>query len=336
MPRKIDWERQIGHRLKMRDLHVFSTAAQCGSMAKAAQRLGISQPAVSETIADLEHTLGVRLFDRGTRGIESTIYGAALLKRTVAVFDELKQSIRDIDFLSDPTVGELRIGCVESLSGTILPEIILLFSKRYPHVVITVENLTPPAAELPGLRERQYDCIIRWLLEPLADQNSQDVNVETLFEDHLLVAAGAGNRWVSHRRIDLAELIEEPWILPPQNAWSHPYLETAFQAHGLRMPKASLVSMSIDLRARLLAAGPYLTIFTTSVMRRLTADLSTLATLPVELRTPPRAAVLVTLKHRTLSPVVERFIACAREVAKSGAVRGSQGRPPAASSRNRA
>jgi len=326
MPRKIDWERQIGHRLKVRDLHVFSTAAQCGSMAKAAQRLGISQPAVSETIADLEHTLGVRLFDRGPRGIESTIYGAALLKRTVAVFDELKQSIRDIDFLSDPTVGELRIGCVESLSGTILPEIILLFSSRYPQVAITVENLTPPAAELPGLRERKYDCIIRWLLDPAPDQDSDDVNVETLFDDHLLIAAGAHNSWARRRRVDLAELMEEPWILPPPNAWSYAYLETAFDAQGLQMPKASLVSMSIDLRTRLLAAGPYLTIFTHSVMRRLTADCSPLVRLPVELRTARRAAVLVTLKHRTLSPVVERFIACAREAAKSSTV--TAGRAP--------
>lgn len=293
MPRKIDWESQIGHRLKMRDLHVFSTVAQCGSMAKAAQRLGISQPAVSETIADLEHALGVRLFDRGTRGIESTIYGAALLKRTVAAFDELKQSIRDIDFLSDPTVGELRIGCVESLSGTILPEIIVLFSARYPHVAITVENLTPPAAELPGLRERTYDCIVRWLVEPAPDQDSDDVNVETLFDDHLVVAAGAHTRWASRRGIDLAELIEEPWILPPTSAWSYPYLKTAFEAHGLRMPKASLVTMSIDLRTRLLAAGPHITTFTNSVMRRLTADLNTLVRLPVELRTPRRAAVLV-------------------------------------------
>ena len=110
MVRKIDWESQIGRRLRLRDLHVFSTVVQCGSMAKAAQQLGVSQPAVSEVIADLEHALGVRLLDRSSQGIEPTIYGDALLKRSVAVFDELKQSIRDIEFLSDATTGEVRIG----------------------------------------------------------------------------------------------------------------------------------------------------------------------------------------------------------------------------------
>src|SRR5215468_1651129 len=106
MLRKIDWESQIGRRLKLRDLHVFSTVVQRGSMAKAAQQLGVSTPAVSEVIADLEHALGVRLLDRSAHGIEPTVYGDALLTRSVAVFDDLKQIIRDIQFLSDATTGE--------------------------------------------------------------------------------------------------------------------------------------------------------------------------------------------------------------------------------------
>jgi len=86
----MNWESQIGRRLKLRDLHVFSTVVQHGSMAKAARQLGVSHPAVSEVIADLERVLGVRLLDRSARGVEPTIYGDALLKRSVAVFDELK------------------------------------------------------------------------------------------------------------------------------------------------------------------------------------------------------------------------------------------------------
>src|SRR5262249_55220963 len=110
MVRKIDWDSQIGRRLKLRDLHVLSMVVERGSMAKAAQQLGVSQPAVSEVIANLEHALGVKLLDRSAQGIEPTVYGGALLKRSVVVFDELKQSIRDIEFLSDATTGEVRIG----------------------------------------------------------------------------------------------------------------------------------------------------------------------------------------------------------------------------------
>src|SRR5262249_57045671 len=81
MVRKIDWDNQIGRRLRLRDLHVFFTVVQRGSMAKAAAHLGVSQPAVSEVIGNLEHALGVRLLDRSPQGIEPTMYGRALIKR---------------------------------------------------------------------------------------------------------------------------------------------------------------------------------------------------------------------------------------------------------------
>src|SRR5262245_36125343 len=110
MARLTNWETQIGQRLRLRDLHVLFMVVQHGSMAKAAGELGISQPAVSDVIANLEHAIGVRLLDRGPQGVEPTKYGRALLKRSLAAFDELKQGIRDIEFLADPTKGELKIG----------------------------------------------------------------------------------------------------------------------------------------------------------------------------------------------------------------------------------
>jgi DNA-binding transcriptional LysR family regulator len=70
MASKIDWESRIGRRLKLRDLHVYFAVVECGSMAKAAAQLGVSQPTVSEVIADLEHTFGVQLLDRSSRGVE--------------------------------------------------------------------------------------------------------------------------------------------------------------------------------------------------------------------------------------------------------------------------
>jgi DNA-binding transcriptional LysR family regulator len=122
-------------------------------MAKAARQLGVSQPAVSEVIVDLEQALAVRLLDRSAQGVEPTIYGDALLKRSVAVFDELKQSVRDIEFLSNPTAGDLRIGCTESLSTTILPQAISQFSRQYPRVAVHFDDVSAHAAEAlgPGL-----------------------------------------------------------------------------------------------------------------------------------------------------------------------------------------
>src|SRR5215467_8045547 len=102
---------RIERRLKLHEVRVLMSVVEAGSMAKAAQHLGTSQPAVSRSIADLEHTLGVRLLERSAWGVKPTQYGHAIIRRGAAVFDELRQGVKDIEFLADPTAGELRIGC---------------------------------------------------------------------------------------------------------------------------------------------------------------------------------------------------------------------------------
>src|ERR1700737_5126993 len=117
MSRLIQWERQIGRRLRLRDLFVFFTVVEYGSMAPAAAKLGVSTPSISEVIAALEHALGVRLLDRTPKGIVTTPYGEALLARGRAAFDELRQGIRDIEFIPAPGAGGLGVGCPESIAA---------------------------------------------------------------------------------------------------------------------------------------------------------------------------------------------------------------------------
>ncbi len=320
MPRTtIDWQSRIGRRLGMRDLYVFVTVVQRGSMAKAAQQLNVTQPAVSKAIGDLEHTLGVRLLDRRPQGVEPTMYGRALLKRSNAVFDELKQSIRDIEFLADPTVGEVRFGCHDSIAAAILPPIMKRFSHQYPGVVLRMEVIGVVGAmpELPSLRQRLIGFAIFRLSTPLAGQQIMDeLHVEILFNDQLVVAAGRHSRWARRRKIDLSELIAEPWILSGPNSWNYIELAEACRARGIDMPKTRLETISTAARVSLLATGPYIGTFP-SLSMRLYADRFSLVTLPVALPIRPWPVALVTLKNRTLSPVVERFLECTREVAKS-------------------
>src|ERR1700760_4085229 len=115
MRRKIDWEQQLGRRLKLRDLHVFFAVAERGSMAQAAAQLDVTAPTVSEVIADLEHALGGKLFDRSPQGVQTTMYAPALLRPGKIAFAGLRRGTRDTEFLADPRVGELRIMCDESI-----------------------------------------------------------------------------------------------------------------------------------------------------------------------------------------------------------------------------
>ena len=130
------WNDRTKRQLKLRDLDILMAVIQAGSMGKAAG-LNMSQPAVSKAIADLEHTLGVRLLVRSQQGIEPTPYGLALVKRGVAVFNELRQGVQDIEFLADPT-AELRIGATEPVAAAIVSPVIDQLSRQYPRMAFQV------------------------------------------------------------------------------------------------------------------------------------------------------------------------------------------------------
>jgi DNA-binding transcriptional LysR family regulator len=315
MIRTVDWESRIGRRLRLRDLHVFFAVVKSGSMAGAAAQLRIKQPSVSKAIGDLEATLGVQLFDRSPRGVAPTMYGNELIKCGAVVFDELKQGIRSIEALADPTQGELRIACLAGVSATdILPAVIQRFRQDHSRVLLHVDDVPSLPSLLSGLRDRGYDVAMTRTVRPLtADED--DLNAEVLFNDRMVIVAGAHNRLAHRRRVDLAELVDEPWILSepvPENS----RLAEAFETRGLPMPKASLLTLSLPLRAHLLANGPYITPFAEATLRLFTADRHAITALPVELPHRPWPVVAMTLKNRTLVPVAERFIAYAREAAK--------------------
>jgi molybdate transport repressor ModE-like protein len=304
--RKIDWDSQIGHRLRLRDLHVLMAVAQHGSMSKAARELRLSQAAVSGVITSLENAIGERLFERDYHGAEPTRYGNALLQRSLVVFDELKQGIRDIEHLADPTVGELRIGCVDSIASTILPDVIETFSERYPHVVLHVDRLVTTDVDLMKLRGRSLDVVLVRYFTPFAGENS-DLTIETLFEDYLVVVCGRRSRLARRGRIQLADLADEPWILTPTDSGNRSILTEAFRNAGLGPPKVFLTTYSVELRTKLVATGRYVAAFARSVIQP-EAERS-LKILPIALPPRPWPIVLVTLKRRALSPVAQRFIA---------------------------
>jgi DNA-binding transcriptional LysR family regulator len=308
----IQWADRIGRRLKLRDLHVLFAVAQSGSMAKAAHHLAVSQPVVSAAIASLENAVGVRLLDRGRRGVEPTIYGRALLTHGFAAFDALRQGVKEIEFLADPTVGELRIGCPEWIAAGLLPEIVDRLLQRHPRLVFHVNQTITATPEFRELRQRSVDLVLGRLGAPFTEE---DLHAEILYQEILCVLAAAASPWARRRKIDLSELADESWLLAPPNELPGSLVREAFQASGLKLPQPKIVSHSLHLRNRLLATGRYLTVMPRSLLH-FTDLAASLRALPVKLPIEPRPVAIVTLKDRTLSPVAKLFIDCAREVTK--------------------
>ncbi len=153
------WEDRIGRRLKLSDLHILLVVAQCGSMAKAASQLSISHPVVSRAINQLEQVLGVQLLERHAHGVGLTDFGRVLLSRSQAAFDELRHGVKDIEFLADPTAGEIRVGSTVALAESFVSAVVDRLSRRHPRVVFTI--LTGSTEEMRHmLDERGVDLLL--------------------------------------------------------------------------------------------------------------------------------------------------------------------------------
>jgi DNA-binding transcriptional LysR family regulator len=309
----MQWQDRIGRRLKLRDLHVLFAVMQYGSMARAAQHLSVSQPVVSATIAGLEQTLGVRLFDRTRRGVEPTIYGRALLNHGRVAFDALREGIKEIEFLADPTAGELRIGCPEWIAGGLLPVIADRLLQRHPRLVFVVDQTITETSEFRELRERRLDLVLGRIAAPFMQQ---DLHAEILYQEQLHIIAGAGSPWAHRRKIALSELVNEAWVLNPLDEPPGSLVADAFRLSGLQLPEPKIVSFSLHLRNHLLATGRYLSVVPSTLLRFTNLPRS-LKALPVKLPIQPRPVAVVTLKDRTIGPVAKLFIDCAREVTKA-------------------
>jgi len=303
---------RVSHRLKLRDLRLLLAVVEWGSMAKAAAHLNLTQSGVSKAIAELEHAFGVRLFDRTAQGAEPTLYGRALLKGGVAVFDELRQSINAIEHLADPTIGQLRLGCTEPMSWGVVPTVIDRLVQRHPRLSFQVTQSDPASLRYRDLPERKIELAIGRIIGPIPDN---DVDAEILYEEKAFVVAGTEIRWAGRRKIKLADLVDEPWTLPTPDSFARSLLEDTFRASGLPPPRVNVVSYSIPLHNALLAKGHFLCVLPRSLLQ-FSAKLISFKILPVELPVRPGPVGVITLKNRTLSPVAGLFIEHAREVAR--------------------
>jgi DNA-binding transcriptional LysR family regulator len=303
--------KRIERRLKLHDVRVLMSVAEAGSMHKAAERLATSQPAVSRAVAELERALGVRLLDRSPSGVVPTQYGYALIKRGVAVFDELQQGVKDIEFLADPTSGELRIGCSEYAAGGPVLAVVDRLTRKHPRMVFDVVT-GPILALYRDLTERRIELMITRSVE-FVDRDS--VVMENLFDDDIVTVAAVQNQWARRRRLELAELMNEPWTLPAHDTGIGAFAREAFRAEGLEPPRTTVITYSMHMRDKLLATGRFLTMLSSYTLT-LPSKHPSLKALAVKLHNARGTIAISSLKNRTLSPLAQLFIKTAREVVK--------------------
>jgi DNA-binding transcriptional LysR family regulator len=250
----------------------------------------------------MEHNLGARLLDRKSRGVALTESGRMWLERGRVIMDEVRQGMIDLEHLSDPTKGEVRIGTTEPAS-VVVSEIINALSRRHPRIIFQV-MVSDTTSLMRELRERKLDVLItRWI--PISD--SDDLKAAVLYRSPLAVMADHRHPLVRRREPSLSDLMDELWTLSPPDSYLGRLVDDAFRRRKLKLPQAAVTTISIYMRLNLLATGRFLSILPVTMLRH-PSNRAWLRALPIDLSDTAGPVASITLKKRRTAGAVKLFV----------------------------
>jgi len=308
---------RLPRHLKLSELRVFIAVLEHRSFRKAATVLHLTQPAVTKAIAGLEGTLGVKLFDRMTGGVEPTVHGRTFAPRAAAVFDELRRAAQELSWVANGDQGNLRVGIVPMPAIPFLPLAIKRMADARPKVFVSVVEARE-AELLDRLRKRDIELAILRL--SLVDPGD-DMAVAQLYEEKLCVVAHKDHRLARHTSLSWPELAQERWVMPPADCDFFGHVLRTLQGLGMEMPQHMVEAYSIQIQFGMVLHAGML-----SFGMRSQIDFAPgkefAVRLPFELPVRPRAVAAVTLSSHEPSPLARQLVDHIRDlVAEAAQVR---------------
>lgn len=299
--------------MDLRDIEYFTVIAGHKHLGRAAEALGLGQPALSVSLRRLEQAAGTQLVLRTPKGVELTPVGAALLThvgRLRLARDDLAREIAD---LAHGQTGTLRIGASPSNALAALPEVCSALLSESPKLTLSV-SLLDNEALLPVLRKGELDVVLGHT-QQFRDPALTEIVIQ---QDEFVVFCRANHRLAKRKSLSLADLANERWAATEANAnaaWLS--LRQAFGERGLPPPNIALVSPLPALNIRAVAASELLGISNKRSVSAVASALK-LTILPVKDLVWTRPAVIVHRKNSYLSPVARRFIEAMQAATNSG------------------
>jgi len=228
--------RALALRINLRQIECFNQVAVAGSIRKAAEAIGIAQPAVTRTIKDLEAALGVQLFLRSGLGVTPTEYGHVLLRHSLAAIEELQAAITNLDSMKIAGEGRIALGGPTIDNSRIVPGAIARLKKRLPLVQVSLQVMSQERV-LFAVQDGSMDV---YFGRRGGAQAMSGLHFEPLFQDRLVIVAGARNP-LAHRAIpDIADLMACPWIIPSVDSSFKSYVDDFFRARKVPAPRNSV------------------------------------------------------------------------------------------------
>jgi len=297
-------------RIKTRQMVLALSIAESHSLRQAAERLHMTQPGATRMLQDLERVLKVSIFERTTRGMKPTPAGEVVLTHLRRAASDLNAIQDDLAVLQSGISGRVRIGVIGSMATLLLPRSISALKARAHNVTVEIIEGTHDVL-LAGLRSGELDVAV---IRTSTELQASDLWFELLFTERFLVVTDSRQRFGA-KSIDLAQLVDRPWILPPHGVPVRQRLDAAFMASAGRVPRDVIESASILVNQQLLDEGGLFALMPENVAHHY-GKLGLVSIVKVSLPEISGQLTLAGLADRVLMPVVSDFLEDLRTVAR--------------------
>lgn len=264
-------------RLRFRHLEVLRAIARHGSLTAAGEALGITQPAVSQWLADIESAAGAPLFQRGQR-LKPTPFAAPLLAHAERVLSDAERTVAELRAIHAGGSGRVRIGTMQVGAAGLVPAVVLRLREQAPGIQLSLlEDVT---AGLWARFERNELDLLVTRLDPRA--LASGLPQRRLFADRHRVVCGPRHVLAGRKRVDWGDVARHPWLMPTEGTPLRRAVEATFAQAGLPLPATLVTSVSALTNAVLLSETDALGLMSSVVAARLERQ-GLLAALPLTL-----------------------------------------------------
>lgn len=243
--------------MKLNQLTLFVTIAEEGQIGRAAARAGITQPALTKQLKNLEQSVGSPLFERNRSGVQLTQAGMLLLARARGILCSADEAQRELAELASGAIGRLRVGAGPTMADNLLPQVVGELLSRFPKVELRVMSALNDVL-FENLRAGELDLVV----SAIPEIAPEDFEQELLLHDELVVVVNTGHPLLRRDRIRLRDLVDESWVLPPPRVLARQWLNQQFGKRSLPIPRAAVEAdsevsvLAITANTRLLGFQP--------------------------------------------------------------------------------
>lgn len=299
-----DLRTRLRSRLKVRQLATLLAIAESGSLGRAAVTLGVSQPALSKALGELEAALGHALFTRSRRGLVPNSHGTATIEHARRLLQDVDALAATLDAVDRGAGGRLRLGVIPYVSSDWLRGVAARLLDEAPPIALQISEAATDSL-LEALRQRRLDGVVGRITPANA---GGDVAWRPVFEQVLRVVARARHPLFRRTRVTIAHLADGEWMLPPPASPTRLLLEQVFAQAGLPAPQSRLETYSLPIMESFLVASDRLAAVPGDIAAQLERR-GRIRALPFRWPMPPIS--LAWLAGDEPSPLIRRFEAAA-------------------------